>query len=86
MPWTETTRHQYERHNERYSSDVTDEDRAVIFPLLPSPDKSGRPQEIELRDVWDGIGDIAAAGGAWSLLPKDFPPVSTGSVLFPQLA
>ena len=77
MPWTETTRRQYERHNERYSSDVTDEDRAVIFPLLSGPDKSGRPREIELRDVWDGIGDIAAAGGAWSLLPKDFPPVST---------
>ena len=36
MPWIETTRRQYERHNERYSSDVTDEDRAVIFPLLPS--------------------------------------------------
>ncbi len=77
MPWTETTRCQYERNNERYSSDVTDAERAVIFPLLPGPDKLGRPREVELREVRDGIGDIAAAGCAWSLLPKDFPPVST---------
>ena len=77
MPWTETTRCQYERNNERYSSDVTDAEWAVIFPLLPGPNKLGRPREVELREVRDGIGDIAAAGCAWSLLPKDFPPVST---------
>ena len=77
MPWTETTRCQYERNNERYSSDVTDAEWAVIFPLLPGPNKLGRPREVELREVWDGIGYIAAAGCAWSLLPKDFPPVST---------
>ena len=33
MPWTETTRCQYERNNERYSSDVTDAEWAVIFPF-----------------------------------------------------
>ncbi len=77
MPWTETTRCQYERNNERYSSDVTDAEWAVIFPLLPGPNKLGRPREVELREVRDGIGYIAAAGCAWSLLPKDFPPVST---------
>ena len=62
MPWTETTRHQYERNNERYSSDVTDEDRAVIFPLLPGPDKSGRLREVELRDVWDGLATSLPPG------------------------
>ena len=61
MPWTETTRCQYERNNERYSSDVTDAEWAVIFPLLPGPNKLGRPREVELREVRDGIGDIAAA-------------------------
>ena len=45
MPWTETTRCQYERNNERYSSDVTDAEWAVIFPLLPGPNKLGHPRE-----------------------------------------
>ena len=44
---------------------------------MPGPNKLGRPREVELREVWDRIGHIAAAGCAWSLLPKDFPPVST---------
>ncbi len=37
----------------------------------------GRPRKVLLRRVWDAIQYLAAAGCAWSLLPKDFPPVST---------
>lgn len=77
MAWTELTRKQYERTTPRYSSDVTDEEWAVVVPLLASPNHLGRPREVELRDVWDAIQYIASAGCAWSLLPKDFPPVST---------
>ena len=77
MPRTETTRRQYGPNNERCPGDVTDEDRAVVFPPLPGPDTLGRPRQVALRDVRDGIGSIAAAGCAWCLLPKAFPPVST---------
>lgn len=77
MPWTETTRQHYERQCERYSSDTTDEEWAIIAPLLPGRNRLGRPRKIDLRDVWDAIQYIAASGCAWSLLPKSFPPVST---------
>jgi len=77
MPWTETTRKHYERRSDRYSSDATDEEWAIIAPLLPGPNRLGRPRKVDLRDVWDAIGYVAASGCAWSLLPKDFPPVST---------
>ena len=77
MPRTETTRRQYGSNNERCPGDVTDEDRAVVFPPLPGPDTLGRPRQVALRDVRDGIGSIAAAGCAWCPLPKAFPPVST---------
>ena len=86
MPWTETTRRQYERHNERCSSDVTDEDRAVIFPLLPGPDKSGRPREVELRDVWDGLATSLPPGARGLFCQRTFRrfqrfgPVSTTGV------
>jgi len=32
---------------------------------------------VKVRRVWNAIQYIAASGCAWSLLPKDFPPVST---------
>lgn len=35
MPWTETTRRQYERRSARYASDLTDDEWALIAPLMP---------------------------------------------------
>jgi transposase len=77
MAWTEITRKRYERKADRYSSDLTDAEWSVVAPLLPGPNRLGRPREVKLRDIWDAIQYIAATGCAWSLLPKDFPPVST---------
>ena len=77
MAWTETSRKHYERQTERYSSDTTDEEWAVISPLLPGPNRLARPRKVDLRDVWDAIGYVAASGYACSLVAKDFPPVST---------
>ena len=65
MPWTETTRKHYEGETERYSSDATDEEWALISPLLPGPNRLGSSSDVELRDVWDAI-NIAAAGCAWA--------------------
>lgn len=82
MAWTEFTRNRYERKSARYSSDVTDREWAIILPLLPGPNLLGRPRKVTLGDVWDGIQYVAASGCAWSLLPKDFPPVSTARYYF----
>jgi len=77
MAWTELTRKLYERATPRYSSDVTDAEWIIIGPLLPCRNRLGRPRRVELRQVWDAIQYIAATGCAWSLLPHDFPPVSS---------
>lgn len=77
MPWTEITRKRYERKAARYASDMTDAEWSVVVRLLPGRNRLGRPRKVNLRDIWDAIQYIAAAGCAWSLLPKDFPPVST---------
>ncbi len=77
MAWTELTRRRYERNSGGYSSDVTDAEWSVIGPLLPGRNRLGRPRRVELRQIWDAIQYIAATGCAWSLLPHDFPPVST---------
>lgn len=77
MAWTEITRAHHNRKTARYPSDLTAEEWAVVWPLLPGPNRLGRPRTVELRAIWDAIQYIAASGCAWSLLPRDFPPVST---------
>lgn len=77
MAWTEFTRKRYERSAPRYSSDLTDEEWAIVATLLPGPNRLGRPREVALRRVWNALQYVAASGCAWSLLPRDFPPVST---------
>lgn len=77
MAWTELTRTKHNRKTDGYQSDLTDEEWAVVHPFLPGRNRLGRPRQVDLRKIWNAIQYIAASGCAWSLLPKDFPPVST---------
>ena len=77
MAWTELTRAEHSRRTTRYPSDLTDSEWEIVRPLLPGRNRLGRPRQVELRRVWNAIQYVAASGCAWSLLPKDFPPVST---------
>src|SRR3989442_2821449 len=75
--WTETTRRKYEREGQRYASDVTDAEWALIEPHMPAAKPLGRPRDTELRAVLDAILYIARTGCQWRMLPKDFPPFTT---------
>jgi transposase len=77
MAWTEFTRAQHRRNTQRYPSDLTDAEWKIVQPLLPGRNRVGRPRKVKLRRVWNAIQYLAAAGCAWALLPKDFPPAST---------
>ena len=55
MPWTNIIRVEYKRSPARYPSDLTDEEWALIGPLLPPAKPGGRPRSTKLRDVMDGI-------------------------------
>ena len=75
--WTETTRKQYERQSERYASDLTDGEWAVIAPHLPAAKPIGRPRTTVLREVINALFYLLSTGCQWRLLPKEFPPRST---------
>jgi transposase len=75
--WTEITRRKYEREEQRYASDLTDAEWALIAPRMPAVKRLGRPRETELRAVLDAILYIARTGCQWRMLPKDFPPFTT---------
>ena len=77
MPWTETTRPQYERGCSRYASDLTDAEWALIAPHLPPAKDLGRPRTTDLREVVNALLYMVSTGCQWRMLPKDFPPFST---------
>ena len=78
MPWTETTRPQYERSSNRYASDLTEREWALIQPFMPPPPTAqGRPRTTDLREVVNGVLYMASTGCQWRMLPKDFPPFTT---------
>src|SRR5438067_4541665 len=62
--------------NHTYPSDVTDEQWALIEPLIPVY-PGGRPRKTDVRDVLDAILYLLRTGCQWRYLPKDFPPRST---------
>jgi transposase len=65
------------RRTQRYPSDTSDEQWALIEPLLPPVKAGGRPEKHPRRDVLDAILYVVRAGCAWRALPADFPPWQT---------
>src|SRR5437764_429110 len=59
-----------------YDTDLTDQQFALLEPLLPKRKRTGRPP-ANLRDVLDGISYLVRSGCQWRLLPHDFPHWST---------
>jgi Putative transposase of IS4/5 family (DUF4096) len=78
MAWDDIARQDHRRVCARYPSDMTDREWAIIAPLLPPARSGGRPRTVDLRAVMDAILFIASSGCQWRMLPKDFPPRSTG--------
>jgi transposase len=66
--WSEITRRKYEREGQRYASDVTDADWALIEPHMPAAKPLGRPRDTELGAVLDAILYIARTGCNGQLL------------------
>lgn len=62
--------------NKIYPSDLTDEQWALLEPLIP-PAWGGRPRTIALRPILNGIFYRNKAGCQWRMLPKEFGPWET---------
>lgn len=60
-----------------YPTDVSDEQWALIEPLLPKPKRGGRPATVSRREIVNAIFYLNRGGQPWRLLPHDFPPWST---------
>src|SRR6266511_5058933 len=60
-----------------YPSDLTDDQWALLEPLLPARSHRGRPTEVNLREVLNAIFYVLRTGCQWRYLPADFPNHNT---------
>jgi transposase len=75
--WTSENRSLYDRKGGRYPSDLTDAEWALIKPFIPPAKRGGRPREVDVREVMNGVLYVLDTGCQWRALPKDLPPKST---------
>ena len=66
-----------------YPSDLTDDQWALIEPLIPVFDL-GRPREVDMREVLNAILYLNRSGCQWDMLPHDLPAKSTVYDYFAQ--
>src|SRR3954451_13261616 len=65
-----------------YPTDVTDEQWALLEPLIPPAKKGGRPRQVRMRLVLNTIFYLLKSGCQWAMLPKDLAKRSTANDYF----
>ena len=61
----------------RYDTDLTEEEWAIVGPMLPPAKPGGRPRKTDVRRVLEGIFYVIRTGCQWRNLPHDFPKWDT---------
>ena len=77
MAWTAEHRRAADRRGLRYPSDLTDEEWALVAPLIGPAKHGGRPRTVDVREILNAVFYVLSTGCQWSALPKDLPPKST---------
>ena len=75
--WTVENRTRYSRDHLRYPSDLSDEEWAMIEPLIPPGKSGGGRRRVNMREVVNGLMYVLSTGCQWRAIPKDLPPRST---------
>ena len=60
-----------------YPSDLTDEQWALLEPLIPPAKPGGAPRTVDLREVLNALFYQNRSGCQWDMLPHDLLPKST---------
>src|ERR671939_1059322 len=63
--------------SQRYPTDLTDTEWAILLPLIPTAKPGGRPRTTDMREVVNAILYSLRSGCQWRMLPTDFPPHQT---------
>src|SRR5713226_4234359 len=60
-----------------YQSSLTDQEWAILSPLIPPAKPGGRPRTVDMRAVLNALLYVDRTGCQWRALPHDFAPWST---------
>ena len=60
-----------------YPSDLTDEEWALVEPLIAPAKRGGNKRTVDVREVVNGLMYVLSTGCQWRAIPKDLPPRST---------
>jgi putative transposase len=74
-------------HRKQYPSELTDEQWAIVGPLIPSAKQSkrgGRPRKVDMREVLNTLFSLNRSGCQWDMLPHALLPKSTVYDYFAQ--
>ena len=63
--WTKENRARYDRRGLRYPSDLTDEEWAVLAPLIPRAKRGGNKRSVDERSLINGLLYILSTGCQW---------------------
>ncbi len=75
--WTNENRSRYDRSRLRYPSDLSDEEWALVGPLIPRAKRGGNKRTVVEREIVNGLMYVLSTGCQWAAIPKDLPPRST---------
>ena len=67
-----------------YPTDLTDEQWAILQPLIPSAKPGGRPRVVDRREVINTLLYLNRTGCQGDMLPHDLLPRSTVYEYFAQ--
>jgi putative transposase len=60
-----------------YPSDLSDEEWAVLAPLIPPAKPGGHPRRVDMRQILNALFYQQRTGCQWRSLPKEYPPWPT---------
>ena len=75
--WTSKNCGRYDRSRLRYPSDLTDEESALVEPLIAPAKRGGNRRHVVVREVVNGLMYILSTGCQWRAIAKDLPLRST---------
>ena len=60
-----------------YPSDLTDQEWALLAPLIPVSKPHGRPRVRDQRVIVNGLFFVLRTGCPWRYLPREYGPWQT---------
>jgi len=67
-----------------YPSDLTDQEWALLAPLIPVSKPHGRPRSRDMRQITNGVFYVLRTGCPWRYLPLEYGPWQTVYYYFRQ--